>query len=246
MIKLQETLLLVSGFALMFAQGAGATEELDRATGGNAPISNAASQTAPYVSFVSVEAFYGAANDELFEGDLDKLNIGGISIRRSYEHKKSEVSGAVVLPEFYFIGSVGGGSLDQTWYYGGGEYESQDCTLISVQIAGGANLRCYVNERFSVFGGVRLGAVYESIDVDSKYQLPGYGTFSYSKQEGALGLLYGIGAGAELRLGESSGLTFGIDYVASTAQPEFNVYGTKIEADEQSYVMFSVGAKFLF
>ena len=246
MIKLQKTLLLAPGLILAFVQGAWAAGESDLSANGKATIPKTVSQTGSYVSFMAVEAFYGAANDELFEGDLDKLNIGGISIRRSYEYKKSVVTGALVLPEFYIIGSVGGGSLDQTWYYGYGESESLDCSLVSVQIAGGANLRCYMNDCFSVFGGVRVGAVYESVDADWKYQLPGYGTVSYSKQEGALGLLYGIGAGGELHLSSKSALTFGIDYVASTAQPEFSVYGAKLEADEQSYVMFSVGAKFLF
>lgn len=246
MTKLRKTALLASVSVLSLTPIAWAAEESDWATSENTLSANANSQAGSYVSFVSVEAFYGAANDKLSSGDLDKLNIGGISIRRSYEYKKSIVTGALVLPEFYLIGSVGGGALDQTWNYGYGETESLDCSLGTVQFAGGANLRCYVNDRFSVFGGVRIGAAYESIDVDWKYQLPGYGRVSYSKREGAFGLLYGVGAGAELRLGEKSALTFGIDYVGSTAQPEFNIYGEKLEMEEQSYVMFSVGAKFLF
>ena len=246
MIKLRKTVLLASALTLALTPIAWSAEESDWTTSENTPSSNVNSQVGGYVSFVSVEAFYGAANDKLSSGDLDKLNIGGISIRRSYEYKKSVVTGALVLPEFYLIGSIGGGSLDQTWDYGYGEVESLDASLVTAQFAGGANLRCYVNDRFSIFGGVRIGAAYESVDVDWKYRLPGYGEISYSKQEGAFGFLYDVGAGAELRLGEKSALMFGIDYVGSTAQPEFNIYGEKLEMEEQSYVMFSVGAKFLF
>lgn len=245
MIKLQKTTLLASVLALAFSQSAWATEESGRTTDGNVPVAHSDSQGGNYVSFVSVEAFYGMANDEISDGDLDKLNIGGLSIRRSYEYKKSVITEAVVLPELYIIGSVGGGSLDQTWY-GYGVSESMDYSLLTMQIAGGANLRCCVNDRFSVFGGARIGVAYESLEIDYKYRQYGVGEASFSKREGAFGLLYGIGVGAELRISSSGSLTFGIDYVGSTAQPEFDIYGAKAEAEEQSYVMFSVGAKFQF
>lgn len=37
-----------------------------------------------------------------------------------------------------------------------------------------------------------------------------------------------------------------LDYVGSTAQPEFDIYGEKAEAEKQSYIMLSVGYKYTF
>lgn len=201
-----------------------------------------------WISSFSVEGFYGAAQEKLFKDfDIDKLDIGGLSIR--YTGRMSTTS--PVFPELFGITSVGRGTLDQTWhgygydpYFGEVSYtEELNYELLTAQFAIGANIRFQPTEKFSLFAGVRVGLAYESIDLEYKEN----GWKKYDKTESDVGFLYGIGIGADFNITKHHGITVSVDYVGSTAEPDFdNIDGEKIKSEEQSYVMVSVGYKYTF
>lgn len=190
---------------------------------------------------ISGESFFAAATKKL-DDDFKRVNLWGANVRYSYETAQSVVVGALVVPEFYGIAGFGYGSQSKSYSETATTYPgTTKADALLVQLAGGANLRCHVNEQFSVFGGVRAGFAYESVKVEQKS--PYFS--SISEREDDIGFLYGVGAGAELKLSEQGSLTFGIDYLASTAQPDFSgdIEG---KVDKQAYVVFSIGAKFTF
>lgn len=197
-----------------------------------------------WVSAISAEAFYGAGLEKLYkgdlvdeEGDLDELDIGGISVRYTVRKQTTDA----VSPEFFGIVSLGGGSLDQTWYYLDGDVE-RNYDLFTMQTAVGANIRVQPSDKFSIFAGARVGFSIESLGVEWKDN----GITYYDKTESAVGFLYGAGIGAQFNFNEHNGMTVGVDYVGSTAEPEFDVYGYTVKAEAQSYVLFSIGYKFTF
>lgn len=195
-------------------------------------------ETAPassngWVSAISAEAFYGAGLEKLDKDDLDKLNIGGISVR--YTGRKQTTD--AVSPEFFGIVSLGGGSLDQTWY--GYRSVEQNYDLFTMQTAVGANIRVQTSDKFSIFAGARVGFSIESLGVEYKRN----GITYYDKTESAVGFLYGAGIGAQFSFAKHNGTTVGVDYVGSTAEPDFGNFG---KAEAQSYVLFSIGYKFTF
>lgn len=190
-----------------------------------------------WVSAISAEAFYGAGLEKLDKNDLDELDIGGISVR--YTGRKQTTD--AVSPEFFGIVSLGGGSLDQTWYYLDGDVE-RNYDLFTMQTAVGANIRVQPSDKFSIFAGARVGFSIESLGVEWKDN----GITYYDKTESAVGFLYGAGIGAQFNFNEHNGMTVGVDYVGSTAEPEFDVYGYTVKAEAQSYVLFSIGYKFTF
>lgn len=194
--------------------------------------------SASYASALSVEAFYAWANDKMMSEDLDEVNIGGVSLRYTAANTSTSLgAGTRIFPEFYGILSIGGGSLEQTAHYYGGRQE-WNYDVFTVQAAVGANLRCFVADNFSVFGGVRIGLAYEDVEIEA-YQ-SGYG--SVTESESDVGFLYGIGVGAEWEIRKRHSLTLGLDYIASTAQPDFDGF----ELDKQSYIVLSVGYKYRF
>lgn len=195
----------------------------------------AETEPSQWVSAIGVEGFYAKANEEILDGSVfEKVNLGGLSVRWSAANtQRSVIVGALVFPEIYGILSIGGGSSDYR-----GSYERYDLDMSFAQAALGANLRCFVNDQFSVFGGVRLGFAYENVEIESEDS-----TYLYKQEESDVGLLYGIGVGAELELAPHHSVTLGIDYVASTAQPDFGD-GDKLK--KQSYIIFSIGYKYRF
>ena len=204
-----------------------------------------------WISSFSVEGFYGAAQEKLFKDfDIDKLDIGGLSIR--YTGRMSTTS--PVFPELFGITSVGGGTLDQTWYgygyhpyFGEGSYrEELNYDLFSAQFAIGANIRFQPTEKFSIFAGVRVGLDIEYVEYEYKYN-----SYRDQKNNTDVGFLYGIGIGADFNITKHHGITFAVDYVCSTAQPEFEkiyISGSHytVKTEEQSYIMVSVGYKYTF
>lgn len=186
-----------------------------------------------WVSAISAEAFYGAGLEKLDKEDLGELNIGGISVR--YTSRKQTAD--AVSPEFFGIVSLGGGSLDQTWY--GYSNVERNYDLFTMQTAVGANIRVQTSDKFSIFAGARVGFSIESLGVEYKYN----GKTLYDQTESAVGFLYGAGIGVQFNFDKHNGMTAGVDYVGSTAEPDF---GGGAKAEAQSYVLFSIGYKFTF
>lgn len=222
---IQKTLAACAALILVPASGASAQE--------NAP-------GGPWEYSVSVSPFFGWGQKKLDSEDLDTLDIAGVGVKGSAVIRESILPGAKLFPEIFGLINIGGGSLDQTWYYYGGSYE-QNYDLTTVQAAVGANLRLEIDDRVSVFGGVRAGLAYENLEIEAR---GGYSRRTW--EESDVGLLYGIGFGTDVRINDHSGVTVALDYVGSTAQPEFDISGEKVEAEKQSYIMLSVGYKYTF
>lgn len=194
-----------------------------------------------WVSAISGDLFYGFAQDELIKNSkLDDIDIAGLSVRYT-GHLKTD---SPIFPEFFGIASFGAGSDDYKEYYvGSKETNEYDCDLFSAQFAVGANIRFQPTEKFSLFAGVRVGLAYESIDLEYKEN----GWKKYDKTESEVGFLYGIGVGADFNITKHHGITVSVDYVGSTAEPDFDyIDGEKIKTEKQSYVMVSVGYKYTF
>lgn len=198
-----------------------------------------AAEYSDWQTSISVEGFYGAAQKKLDTDDLDKLDIGGVSFRYTKTCADSLSVTQSIYPEFFGMLTLGGGSLDQTWY-GYGDSEELNYDLFTTQISAGANLRCPVSERVSVFAGVRAGIAYENVKAEVRYN----SRTLYSGEEDALGFLYGAEIGADFLVDEKLSLFACMGYVASTARPEFDVYGLKLKA--QSYLTFSLGLRYMF
>ncbi|MGN0885344.1 MAG: outer membrane protein [Candidatus Spyradosoma sp.] len=204
-----------------------------------------AAEDSDWLGSISVEGFYGHALTKLETDDLDKLDIGGVSFRYTATRSDPLSKTQSVYPEFFGMFSLGGGSLDQTWYYGYYESEELNYDLFTTQLAAGCNLRCPVSERVSVFAGVRAGIAYENVDVEANYYY--YSSHArYSGKEDAIGFLYGGEIGADFLVNEKLSLFACVGYVASTARTEFDVYGDKYKLKAQSYLTFSFGVRYMF
>lgn len=195
-----------------------------------------------WTSSISVEGFYGSAQEKLYkELDMDELDIGGLSVR--YTSRKQ--TGEIISPEVFGIVSLGGGSLDQTW--SSGYYRDElNYELFTMQAAVGANIRVQATDNFSLFAGARIGLALESLDMEATSMNYSSSYWHYDGNEVSLGFLYGVGIGAQLDITEHHGITVGLDYVASTAEPEFDVDGATVKIEAQSYIMLSIGYKYTF
>lgn len=250
MHKNMKLLLALAGINLLalpsaFAQAWGDYDEGDdlaySSSRRNAAAGDYGSAFSGYKTSVSAEAFYAAATEDAVSSfGLDGADLGGVSLRFSAEKQRTIASGAVVVPEFFGIFSLGFGSEDWT-YSGYNAYEDGDYDVLVMQFAVGANLRFYLSDSFSLFGGGRIGFAYESVDME----FSGYdsvGSYSGSADDSDVGFLYGVGVGGQIDFSDSAALVFGIDYVGMTAEPEVG----GIKTDEQAYMMFSVGYKHKF
>lgn len=201
-----------------------------------------AAEDSDWLDSISVEGFYGAAQKKLYTDDLDKLDIGGVSFRYTKTCTESLSQTQGIYPEFFGMLTLGGGSLDQTWYDGYWDSEELNYDLFTTQLSAGVNLRCPVSERVSVFAGVRAGIAYENVKAEVRYN----SRTQYSGEEDAIGFLYGAEIGADFLVNEKLSLFACMDYVASTARPEFDVYGEKVKLKAQSYLTFSLGLRYMF
>ena len=251
MHKNMKLLLALAGINLLalpsaFAQAWGDYDEGDdlaySSSRRNAAAGDYGSAFSGYKTSVGVEAFYAAATEDAVSSlGLDGADLGGVSARFSAEKQRTIASGAVIVPEFFGIFSLGLGSEDWT-YSGYRAYEDGDYDVLVMQFAVGANLRCYLTESFSLFGGARIGFAYESVDMEFSGYDSSYGNYSGSADDSDVGFLYGVGVGGQIDFSDFAALVFGIDYVGMTAEPE--VGGIKTE--EQAYMMFSIGYKHKF
>lgn len=250
MHKNMKLLLALAGINLLalpsaFAQAWGDYDEGDdlaySSSRRNAAAGDYGSAFSDYRTSVSGEVFYAAATEDAVSSlGLDGADLGGVSARFSAEKQRTIASGAVIVPEFFGIFSLGFGSEDWT-YSGYNAYEDGDYDVLVMQFAVGANLRFYLSDSFSLFGGGRIGFAYESVDME----FSGYdsvGSYSGSADDSDVGFLYGVGVGGQIDFSDSAALVFGIDYVGMTAEPEVG----GIKTDEQAYMMFSVGYKHKF
>lgn len=179
-------------------------------------------------SSLSAEVFY-AESDLKYWGE--STNMGGLGMRYAIAQISDSSSFQRLSPEFFFGGCVG---------YGYGEpdassYREWDRYFEFVHLVGmmGANLRYKVGEHFSFYVGARMG-------LDYLYFYSDDGEDDTSGDD--LGWIYGIGIGADISFSKNFAMTFGVEHLNSTAQPE--VWSAKLP--KQEYTMYSVGVKFMF
>lgn len=190
---------------------------------------------------LTVEGYYGSAYKDLFkDSDFGKEDVAGFNARLTYPIAMPE---SVITPEVFFLAGAQGASVEKSTY-AGPYYEKEDVSLVELHAAVGANLRVKVCDWFSLVGRAQVGLSWESVDMDVSYNYSG-GRGHYEKTESDIGLLYGCGLGAEFKVGQGS-VVLGVDYVGSTAAPEFSIYDEKLKCEKQSYLMYSVGYKFFF
>lgn len=123
------------------------------------------------------------------------------------------------------------------------EKEKVDAEILTASVVGGANLRWYLTDKFSLSCGAQLGVNYTSLTADWSFGTP---TEKYSVGENSLGIVYGIGVGTEYILDKNHAICFGLDYVASTAQPKINIEYESQKMKKQAYAMFTIGYKYSF
>ena len=192
-------------------------------------------------------SFYAIAKDDILDGAGEKINVGGINFRVS-ERSDSffTLNNSDVPVELFADLAIGYGSYDET-ERNGSSWEKEEMDLLQVQLAVGANVRGQVwKDRFSerslsLFAGFRVGIGVTRAELDWRKRT--YYNYSYySDSDTAVGFLYGVGVGGEYEFNSHHALTFGIDFIGSTAKPEIG----GLELDSQKYYVFSVGYKYTF
>lgn len=161
-------------------------------------------------------------------------------MRYTVTPKKAFVfDGHIVQPEFFALAGLGVGE---------GSDNGVDVTVANVCASVGASIKMDVSDSVSAFARAQVGFAYEAINADGHY-----GKYDFDTTEGDLGVLYGVGAGVEIALRDKTpsskfahSVTIGIDYIGSTAALEFDVGPYSVEADEQSYIVLSVGYRLDF
>lgn len=191
---------------------------------------------------LTFEAFYGFACDDLYDDDGYSIDadIFGPQVRYTVTPKKAFVfDGHIVQPEFFALAGLGVGE---------GSDNGVDVTVANVCASVGASIKMDVSDSVSAFARAQVGFAYEAINADGHY-----GKYDFDTTEGDLGVLYGVGAGVEIALRDKTpsskfahSVTIGIDYIGSTAALEFDVGPYSVEADEQSYIVLSVGYRLDF
>ena len=183
---------------------------------------------------LALEFFYGLACDDLYDKYGVSIDADTFGPQMRYTVTPKGIFGnSSVYPEFFVLAGFGAGY---------GSDEGFDVSVINVRASIGANIKMDVSDSVSAFARAQVGLDYESIDLDY---------YSYCNTNDDLGFLYGVGVGVQIALRDKTpssmaahSVTIGVDYIGSTAEPEFKSLG--VEADEQSYIVLSVGYRLDF
>ena len=203
---------------------------------------------------LSVETFYGAAQKDLlkiYDEKLGKTDIAGVNIIFS----KTLQSGIVlpnsqrVVPEFFGMFSVGTGSESVSYTEASNSWRRTiklDADILTVSALGGADLRWWITDNFSVTGGVKLGLNYTDLTGTLVYRETGYETDRFSVGSNDVGFVYGIGVGGAYKFNKNHSVEFGLDYMSFGTQHKFHAWTDSERVKKQSYVMVSLGYKYTF
>ena len=166
---------------------------------------------------VSAEAFYGF---DMSDNDVD---ISGVTFRGFITRSNGDNS------RLY-------SGLFASVRIGTGEDDAGDIDIDAVIcfLSLGADFRLEINNTFSAFARVELGAYTVWCD---------YGSYGDDWSGGAE---YGAGVGLQISPSKNHTIIVAVDYIRAANNPEFDVAGYKIKADEPEYITLSVGYKFSF
>lgn len=216
---------------------------------------------------VGVDAFYASACDELvkrkdnpfYDKAIDGIDLYGGNLRVGIEFP--ELFGtSLITPEFFVVAGYGYGdeSYSESEYYSGGWWSDKyDYTSTMFHVALGAAVRFALIENLELSLNARIGFCNSKLKYENEYSdyyADEYYYESESESESDTGLLYGIGAGIAWTFAENHRISLNVDYIGTTAQPEFDYYEKTyegfekrtLEVEKQSYVFFSAGYQFVF
>lgn len=176
--------------------------------------------TSSGTSSLTLKATYFSALEDI-DSALGSVDLAGLTF--DYTKRFGDASG-VVNPEFVL--SLGFGYGEEEWAMW---YDDFEVSLMSINAALGFNLRFNCGSEVSLWLGPRVGINATYVEIDYSY---------YYDDECEVGLLYGAEGGIDINFTPHHALTFGIAWLASTAQP--------YDIEEQSYLQFSAGYKFTF
>lgn len=180
--------------------------------------------TSSGTSSLTLKATYFSALEDI-DSALGSVDLAGLTF--DYTKRFGDASG-VVNPEFVL--SLGFGYGEEEW---SGWYYDLEGSLFSINAALGFNLRFNCGDAVSLWLGPRVGLNVMYVELEARY----YGDYG-SDDDCDIGLLYGAEGGIDINFTPHHALTFGIAWLASTAQP--------YDIEEQSYLQFSAGYKFTF
>ncbi len=197
------------------------------------------SDSSVFLQSASLKVFYGAGlKKPIKDVEVPRVDLVGVTAEYEWELNR--------YIDFVAALSFGGGSSDyeRTEYDIASYYkEKAEVKLSTYELEVGANFTVPIGKRFAFFVGPRVGANLLYADVDWKAYNSGTGRSAHMRRSNTdFGFLYGVDLGATISFTKHHGMTFGVGYRASTAQPEAG--GEKI--DEQSWVRVSLGYRFSF
>lgn len=180
------------------------------------------STTSPSPAFaVSAEAFYG------FDKSDNDIDIAGVALRGYLTRKESANS---QLYSGLFVAIRAGAGNDDSSHI--------DCDAAIYTVSLGADFQIGLSDIVSAFARVELGGYAVWCD----YDIRGRG----SDDDWSGGAVYSAGIGLQMSPSENHAITIAVDYMRAANEPEFNVHGYKVKADEPEYITVSIGYKYTF
>ena len=174
----------------------------------------------------SAEVFYGSDKSD------NEIDIWGAAFRETVCREDASVRDVPILPEFFAVLRVGAG--EESWTY---EDAETTVTAFLVTLGVGGGLRAEISKTFSVFVRGEVGVAVEH----AEYDLDCDGEHADSDRDSDVGLLLGIGIGAQFNIGEHCGILVAVDWFKTSCEAL-----KSLGADKMEYTTFSVGYKWSF
>lgn len=179
-----------------------------------------------YGQAFSMEAFYGK---DLSDNEID---IGGAALRWTIYPKETHILGQALEPEAFAIFRVGGGR--ESWRRGSWKLSVSE-TIVTLGVGGA--LATEINQILSVLVRCEIGGACEYLDGNIKSSSSTIAT----DDDFDVGFLFGVGACAQLNVGENGGILISVDWIKTSCEA-LNKWG----ADKPAYAAFSVGYRWSF
>lgn len=199
-------------------------------------------QAAPAASnsYVSVEAFFAGATDDIYCEDKG-LNIGGIWLTIG---AKNEINPNLKF-DYAGIFAFGAGSLEVDTHWGS-YYRTED-KFVQGDLFAGAQ----IGLDFQVSDSVAIGiGAMGGLDIRYlSYETSGYGyKYDQDADNTAVGFFFGAYARLDWQLSERWALTASARYMCTTTENDEieRPWGETVELDSCNYVVGTVGLRFSF
>ncbi|MGF0068961.1 hypothetical protein [Candidatus Spyradosoma sp. SGI.093] len=186
---------------------------------------------------IGVKPFFALGLEDLYSNVSEKVDLYGLN----FDYTRALVDGRSGSVELVGLCGFGYGEGSFSYYDYGSyyyHYNKAEFYLYSMNFAAGLNFRLKFGEAASIYVGPRLGVNMLSVRCEDG---------GSEETATSFGALYGGELGLEFHLAPdgTASLAFAVDYLASTATPEFDEE-FEGELDAQSWLYFCVGMKFRF